>query len=83
MFMPERGRLAGGGHDQSEGVLLEQDICKYDLVPVCVCVCLLVAAGRGGCWLVAVAVVGITPRIFQVDILATVLSSQEFPKKST
>ena len=45
-------------------------------------VCLLVAVGRGGCWL-AVAVVGVTPRIFQVDILAKVLSSQELPKKSS
>ncbi len=45
---------------------------------------MLVAVGRGGCWLVAVVVVvGVTPRIFQVDILAKVLSSQELPKKSS
>ena len=54
------------------------------LVPVHVC--LLVAAERGGCWLVAVAivvvVVGVTPRILQVNILAKVSSSQELPKKS-
>ncbi len=51
-------------------------------------VCLLVAVGRGGCWLVVVVVVvvvvgGVTPRILQVDILAKVLSSQELPKKSS
>ncbi len=45
------------------------------LVPVRVC--LLVAVGRGGCWLVAVAVavVAVTPKILQVDILVKVLSS--------
>ena len=52
------------------------------LVPVCVC--LLVVVGRGGCWLIAVAViVGVTPSIVQVDILAKVLSSQELRKKSS
>ena len=49
---------------------------------------MLVAVGRGGCWLVvavavAVAVVGVTPSVFEVDILAKVLSSQELPKKSS
>jgi len=45
-------------------------------------VCLLVAVGHGGCWLIAVTIiVGVTPRICEVDIL--VLSSQELPKKSS
>jgi len=49
---------------------------------------LLVAVECGGCWLaVAVVVVvgggGATPRIFEVDILAKVLSSQDLPKKSS
>ena len=55
------------------------------LVPVRVC--LLVAVGCGGRWLIVVAVVavviGVTPRMFQVDILAKVLSSQELHKKSS
>jgi len=47
-------------------------------------VCLLVAVGHAGCWLVVVAAaIGVTPRIVQVDILAKVLSSQEVPKKSS
>ena len=47
-------------------------------------VCLLVAVGCGSCWLVAVvAVVGVTPRILQVDILAKVLTSQELPNTSS
>ena len=37
---------------------------------------MLVAVGHGGCWLVVV-VVGVTPRVLRVDILAKVLSSQE------
>ena len=47
---------------------------------------MLVAVGRGGCWLVAVVVVvggGVTPRILEVDILAKVLSSQNLPKKAS
>ena len=36
------------------------------------------AAGCGGCWLVVVVVVGVTPRIVQVDILAKVHKIQEF-----
>ena len=46
-------------------------------------VCLLVAVGHGGCRLVAVVVGGVTARIFQVDILAKVISSQELSKKSS
>jgi len=47
---------------------------------------LLVAVGRGGCWVVVIVVAvigGVTPRIFQVDILAKVMSSQELHKKSS
>jgi len=46
--------------------------------------CLLVAAGCDGCWLVAVVVVvvGVTPRIVQVDILAKVLYFQELLDES-
>ena len=47
-------------------------------------VCLLVAVGHAGCWLVVVAAaaVGLTPRIVRVDILAKVLYFQELPKNS-
>jgi len=64
-------------YNQSEGVLRT----RY-LAPVRVC--LLVAVGCSGCWLVVAIVVvsGVTPRIFQADILAKVLSSQKLHKKS-
>ena len=59
--------------NQSEGFPLNGifDPCAW---------CLLVAAGCDGCWLAVV--VGVTPRMVQVDILAKVLSYQELPKKS-
>ena len=54
---------------QSEGVSSQQDIWSLRVFA------LLVAGGCGGCWLIVADIVGITPRSFQVDILARVLSS--------
>jgi len=65
-------------HDQSEGVPTRTGY----LAPVRVC--LLVAVGHSGCWIaIAYVVVGVIPRIHQVDILAKILTSQELCKKSS